>query len=192
MARKRNYKEEYKRRLARGKARGMSPAQSRGHPRKGEPLLSSPKALPKSDAQIEAAIKLMRDGASMARAAKNEQISARRLGQFIRAHKIARFKGRNWVWSDRRIRQVPFLVSGQQVAIKVPDFETASQVGNFYNDVHRFLNSNDPRHLGKYIGKHVKDIRGRTLEFETNASTLYRFADRDEPAFHEIYRVVAA
>ena len=40
-ARKRDYKAEYKRRVAKGKARGLSVSQSRGHPVKGERLASS-------------------------------------------------------------------------------------------------------------------------------------------------------
>ena len=38
---KRNYKAEYQRRIARGKAQGLSKSQSRGHPRKGEKAASS-------------------------------------------------------------------------------------------------------------------------------------------------------
>lgn len=192
MARNRDYKAEYQRRLARGQARGMSPAQSRGHPRKGEPLLSSPAALPKPEPKIELALKLMRDGSSMTDAAKLVRMSRRRLSQFIKAHGIAKFKGRNWVWTDRRVRQVPFLLWDRQRAIKVEGFDPASRIGKYYNGVHRFLETNDPIHLQAFVGEKVTDIRGQAYEFLTDENALYRFADRDEPAFHEIYKVVAA
>ncbi len=191
MNRIRDYKEEYRRRLAQGRARGMSRAQSRGHPRKGEPHLSSPEALPKSDTKVELAIKLMRDGSSMTNAAKHVRISPKRLSRFIKAHQLAKFEKRNWSWRDQRKRRVPIIVEGRQRPIIVEGFEPASRVGKYYNAVHRYLDSNDPVHLEPFIGENVEDVRGRSYEFETDGNTLYRFADRDEPAFHEIYKVVA-
>jgi hypothetical protein len=40
MARRRDYLREYEQRLRRGSARGLTPAQSRGHPGVGQPLAS--------------------------------------------------------------------------------------------------------------------------------------------------------
>lgn len=190
MPRKRDYKAEYARRLARGKALGLSRAQARGHPRKGEPLASSAEAKPKSDEKIEAALRDMRGGTSMTAAAREQRISSKRLSQFIKAHRIARYQGGEWRFSDTRPRRVPIIQNAQIKAIIVPGFDEASRVGKYHNAVGRFVRTQDIQVLAPFSGDAVKDIRGKAHPFETDPNALIRYALKDEPEFHEIYQII--
>jgi len=187
----RDYKAEYRRRMASGLARGLSKAQARGHPRKGEAPASSPEAKPKSDEKIEAAIREMRAGTSMTVAAKSVGMSPKRLSTFIKAHRIGRYKANRWLLTDRRPRRIPMIIGDGQRAITVPGFAEASLAGQHHNAVGRFVRTGDLNHLKRFRGKTVTDVRGREHPFETDPNALFRFAAKDEPAFHEIYQIVS-
>lgn len=192
MAKQRNYKLEYKRRLERGKARGLSKAQARGHPRRGEPLASSPEAKPKLDDQIRAALKDMHSGRSMTAAARDVRMSPRRLSKFIKAHRVARFKGGRWIMTDRLLRQVQIIKSGSAKTIVVGSFDEASLVGKHHNAVGLFVRTGDIEVLAPFEGKAVNDHKGKSHELETDPNALFRYAAIDEPQFHEIYQIIAA
>lgn len=192
MSRKpRDYKAEYARRITSGRRRGLSPSQARGHPRKGEPPASSPEAKPKPDDKIEAAIREMRAGTSMTAAAKLVGVSPKRLSTFIKAHRIGRYKANRWLFTDRRPRRIPMIVGDGQRAITVPGFEEASLAGQHHNAVGRFIRSGDLSHLAAFQGQSITDVKGRKHPFETDPNALFRFAAKDEPAFHEIYQIVS-
>ena len=192
MARKRDYKAEYKRRLESGKARGLSKAQARGHPRKGEPLASSPEAKPKLDDKIRAALKDMHNGRSMTAAAKDVRMSPGRLSKFIKAHKVARFKGGSWIMTDRLLRQVQVIENGSAKTIVVGTFDEASLIGKHHNAVGHFVRTGDLEVLAPFKGKAVNDHKGKSHELETDPNALFRYAAKDEPQFHEIYQIIAA
>ncbi|MBB36986.1 MAG: hypothetical protein CME88_16950 [Hirschia sp.] len=190
MKKERDYKAEYARRMERGKARGLSLSQARGHPRRGEPLASSPQAKPKSDEKIEAAIRLMNEGGSLTASARESQVSSKRLKRFVLAHKLGRLNKRKWVMSDRRARRVPIIKGASQSAIIVPDFKTARLVGQHYNAYQKFVEEADESLLPPFEGRGVRDVKGRLHPFETDPNNLFRFAVKDEPVFHEIYQII--
>lgn len=190
MARQRDYKAEYARRIARGKALGLSRSQARGHPRKGEPAASSAAAKPKLDDKTAFAIRQMHQGASMTAAARAASMSSKRLSKFIHAHKVARRKGNKWVMTDRLMRQVPMILDARTKAILVPGFDEASRVGKYHNAVGQFVRNPDPIILRPFEGKGVTDVKGRFHPFETDPNALIRYALKDEPEFHEIYQII--
>lgn len=192
MRAKRDYKEEYQRRLARGKALGLSKAQARGHPRKGEPLASSPQAKPKIDEPIASALKSMHAGTSMTAAARDAHMSPGRLSKFIKAHKVAHFKGRRWIMTDRLLRQVPIIKDASIKSIIVPTFEDASLVGKYHNAVGRFVRTGEFAFLAEFEGQAVNDHKGKSHALETDPNALFRYAAKDDPQFHEIYQIIAA
>ena len=202
MSRQRDYRAEYARRIARGKARGLSKAQARGHPKPRE-LLASEKLAPKSnrarrapkppqsDEQLEAALTLLREGRSLTRAAKAEAVSADRLRRFIRLHRLARWDGRQWRMSDSRPRRVQTITNGRIRTITADGFKQASRWGHYVNDVGTFLRTSEPEILTPYSGQGVRDTDGRIHPFETNPNALLRLASAGLPAFHEVYEIIS-
>ncbi len=192
MPKQRNYKAEYRRRLARGKAKGLSRAQARGHPKAGERLLSGMRpTAPVSDAKIEAAIRLMHDGKALSTSARAAHMSVERLGRIIKQNNIARLKGRTWQMSDNRPRRVPVIVGSNVKAVTVPSFDEASKAGGYHNAVHRFVMSGDLSHMEPFVGQELTDVKGRSHPFETDPNALLRYAAKDEPPFHEIYQIIS-
>lgn len=191
MARKRDYKAEYARRIARGKACGLSRSQARGHPKATEHFASGKSAVPQPDDQLEEALRSLRDGQSLKQSAKDAGVSEERFRRFVKGNQLADFVGRRWTLKDNRPRRVPMINGSHQTAIVVPGFAEASEIGKHRNAVGRAIRTNDFSDLQRFKGVSVTDVRGKTHPFETDPSSLYRLAAKDEPAFHEIYQIVA-
>ena len=87
----RNYKAEYRRRVARGKKRGLSKAKARGHtkPSARPPTTSQPEA----DSNLNAAIKAMNRGSSLTAAARSAGVSPKRLRNYVQANNSDNRKG---------------------------------------------------------------------------------------------------
>ncbi len=146
---------------------------------------------PKPDLKLEAAVKLLREGNSQKAAAKSVSISAARLRRFTYYYKIAARIGRKWVFTDERPRRVPTLTQGQVKTITVPGFEEASKAGSYWNDMGRFLRTNEHEILLPYTEDGLIDREGRFFPFETDPNELHRIAAMDTPPFHEIYQIIS-
>ena len=191
MARKRDYKAEYQRRIARGLASGLSRSQARGHPKAGETLVRTGLKTPEPDASLEAAVKLLREGKSQAAASKAVGVSSNRLRRFTYGHKLAERVGREWVITDERPRRVRTLTRGQVKTVTVPDFDEASKAGSYWNAAGQFVRTNEVEHIQPFMGDGLTDTKGRFLPFETEPNELHRIAAMDMPPFHEIYQIIS-
>jgi hypothetical protein len=190
MARQRDYKAEYARRIARGKARGLSRSQARGHAKASEAQLRPKPVEDKSDARIEAAILAMNTGESLTGAARHARVSPERLRRFIVSQDMGVKQGRQWALADSRPRRVPIIKNTNIKAITVPGFDDASRVGQYHNQVGRFVRTQDLSVLQPFVGEGVTDISGKFHPFETDPNALIRYAMKDEPEFHEIYQII--
>jgi hypothetical protein len=191
MPRTRDYKAEYARRKAKGLARGLSVSQARGHPRAGEVFASGKASTPASTDALESALKALRRGGSLKSAAALARVSPEVLRRFVKGKGLAVFDGRAWTITDTRPRDVPMIRGDQQHKITVPDHQTASEVGRHRDAVGQALRSGDFFPLKDFEGQGVHDAQGRFHPFETDPNALYRHAAKDEPAFHEIYRIIS-
>lgn len=190
MAKTRDYKAEYARRIARAEAHGLSRSQARGHPKPSEAPLKASARLPINDEKVSQALQAMYGGTSLTSAAKTAHVSPDRLKRALVAKKLGIKEGTRWIVTDTRPRRVQIIVDAKSKAITVPTFADASRVGVYRNRVRQFIRTQDLSYLEEFDGAIVTDIEGRVWAFETDPNTLIRFALKDEQPFHEIYQIV--
>lgn len=188
MARQRNYKAEYERRIANAAKRGLSRSQARGHARAGEAHVK-PRPV-KSDERLEAALKLLRQTGHQGRAAKEAGVSAERFRRFLRSNSLAQRQGREWHVTDNRHRRMTVITGGESGELTLRDYEQSSLNGRHLAAVGTFLRSNDIDLLSPFQGRSVIDAGGQAHFLETDPNTLYRLAHAGSEVFHEIYRLV--
>jgi hypothetical protein len=189
MARQRNYKAEYQRRLNRAAARGLSRSQARGHARVGEKPIRGTKTI-STDKRLEAALKLLRNVNKQGLAARTAGVSAERFRRFLKDNSLAERKGRSWVISDRRPYRMTVITEREVKNLTFDDFVQRSVNGQYLTAVQQFLRSNDIGVLKPFEGHAVIDAKGRPHILETDPNTLHRLASAGSEVFHEVYRLV--
>ncbi len=187
MVKKRDYKAEYARRIVNAKKRGLSRSQARGHAKAGEkPIRAKPV---KSDASLEAALKLLRQTNHQGRAAKEAGVSIERFRRFLRSNSLAERKGGKWRITDKRNRRMTVITNSEAVELTLRDFDQSSLNGRHLAAVGAFLRSNDIDLLQPFEGQAVIDAAGQVHPLETDPSALYRLSAAGSEVFHEIYRL---
>lgn len=189
MARPRDYRAEYRRRMERGKTKGLSRAQAAGHPKRGEPLATNRDRLPKATDQINAAIKRMSRGDTLRGAAKEAGASERQLRRFLKLRNMAARDGQRWKIYDRRPREVAVRTSSGLSIVKT-NLKGAEVAGYGWSVQGKALSKHDLDLLATLDGKGVIDVNGRFHPFETDPNALLRLASSEDDAFHEIYRIL--
>jgi hypothetical protein len=187
MTRKRDNKAGYRRRIEIGHARGLSRSQARGHARAHEARVKAKPA--KSDERLEKALRELRLTNNQTKAAKEAGVSPERFRRFLREQKLAERKGRVWEITDNRPRDMTALTTRGAFDLKLPDFETASLVGQHNAAVKTFLDTNDISRLRPFEGSTVKDTSGRKYVLETRPNVIRRL-DASGETFEQIYRIV--
>lgn len=188
VARTRDYKSEYQRRIANAAKRGLSRSQARGHARAGE---NSVRAKPvQSDDRLEDALRLLRQTGNQSRAAREAGVSAERFRRFLRSNSLAQRKGRQWRITDNRSRRMTVITSGEAVELTLRDFDQSSLNGRHLAAVGAFLRTNDADLLVPFVGQSVLDATGVAHPLETDPNALYRLAAAGSEVFHEIYRLI--
>ena len=189
--RKRDHKSEYARRVRLAAERGLSRSQARGHPKPGEAAVSKRQLqYPIEDSRLQLGLKLLRQGRPLTKVAKEIHVSPERLRNYGGRKKAIEKRGRRWVVRHDLPRRVLIYSAGQELAITVGDFETASLVGRYMAHVRWFLESNNRAHLKSFAGKSVKDIDGDSYPLLTDPNALYALAHASETSFEQIYRIV--
>ena len=185
----RDYRAEYRRRIAQGLARGLTRAAARGH--------AKPKAKRRKDGSfpadpnLEAALLELNRGQSLTAAARSFGVTTKRLREYASQRKLVRRQGRRWVPRDKRLRRVPVISRGRVRVITVPGYEPARRVGEHFQAVGTFVQTNDIELLKPFRRGFVRSIDGKEHPFETDPNTLHRIAAMDTPPFHEIYEIVS-
>jgi hypothetical protein len=186
--RKRDYKQEYALRLARGAQRGVSRSAARGHPRAGERRRPPSSVTIDPNSREERALKMMRHGGSLRDVASHFRMSQERLRTYLKETTAATRENGRWKIVDRRLRQFPFYSNGS-VVIPWMTNEQTSEAGRYMQAVKLFLRSGDANFLAPFAGKGARDVSGRLYPFELDENTLYELDHRDEAVIPEQYRI---
>jgi hypothetical protein len=189
--RQRNYKAEYERRVTRGLAKGLSRTQARGHPRHHEPYLAEIAHARPWDPGLEEGLKQIREGRTMAQAARSIGVAPERLRSYVTRTGVGRKEKRRWrIGPDFRARQMLVYSNGRALTIVLPDYEQSTRAGAYMAAVGRFLRSNERAYLDPFEGQGVSAQDGSFVPFETRPNVLYRLTETEEASFEEVYRIV--
>lgn len=188
MPRQRNHAAEYQRRLANGARRGLSRSQARGHAKAGEAPIRPARSDDRE--RSEAGLKAYRRGGNLAEAARSVGMSGERLRRYVREKVTVRRLGRTLVIDDNRAREMTIISKGRVYKGILPNFNAASDNGEYLAAVRTFLLSNDPSPLRKFEGRSVTDTAGISHPFETDPNTLYQLAAAGTELFHNVYRLI--
>jgi hypothetical protein len=188
--RKRNYRAEYRRRMARGKVKGLSPSQARGHAKGSEKPNSAARFRPLEDKRFQRGLRLLREDKNLAEIAKELGTSRERLVRQIEVTNAARKRGLKWIVRDDLPRQMLLYSGGKEITITVANRRIASIIGLYMSQVGQFVRTNDPSWLSLFEGRSVTDINGVKHPFEVDPNQLYELTTTGTESFESIYRIV--
>jgi hypothetical protein len=191
MARRRDYRAEYDRRVARGVGRGLTRSQARGHPGIGQVHISPRVSVPPYDPVLEEGIREIREGGTIVGSSRRLGVSSDRLRRYLARSGVGvRERGRWHIGPDRRPRRLPLYSAGRVIDVIVPGYDEAVLVGQYMAAAGRFQATNDPLDLAPFRGGGVRDVRGGFHPFETDPNSLYRLMAGGPEPFELVYRIV--
>ena len=170
--RKRNYKQEYRRRKARGKRLGLSRAAARGPCTCGRTDTSGRNRQRIRTDPEKSGLKMMKGGASLKAAAHANRISQERLRRYLRENTDATRSGKIWRIVDLRRFRLPIYSQAQIVEVWL-SAEQATKAGQYLGAVGRFLPTGNASVLKPFVGDGVRDIAGKFHLFETRENVIY-------------------
>ena len=188
---KRDHAAEYRRRIKRALAKGLSKSQARGHRRATEAKVAksrTEKVL--DDAKLQMGLRFFRKEKSFSKAATEAHISPERLRSYAIENGIIEKRGSRWTIKDKLARRLLIFSGGREHAITVGNLKAASLVGKYMSAVGSFLRSNDKSYLKPFIGKSVTDTDRKSYVFETRPNVLYRLSHAGGSSFEQMYRIV--
>lgn len=145
---------------------------------------------PEYDPRFEMGLKAMRNGESLAGAARKISVSPKRLRRYVTRMGVVDRRDGQWVFNrDRRFRQMPVYSTGKRIVIMVHNSVTARHIGQYMNAVKRFFETEDLAVLAPFHGQSVRDVLGKRHTFETRPNVLFRLDASGMEPFELVYAI---
>ncbi len=145
---------------------------------------------PKYDLRFEIGLKAMRDGNSLAAAARKIDVSPKRLRRYVTGMGVVDRRDGEWVIKrDRRFRRMPVYSVGKRIVIMVHNSLTARRIGQYMNAVKQFFQTEDTAYLAPFHGQSVRDVLGKRHTFETRPNVLFRLDASGMEPFELVYAI---
>ena len=187
--RKRNYRAEYQHRVQRGKTKGLSRSQSRGHPKIREDYVQPKRKRIPNRQKLQIALSELADGKTLKESAHSAGLTVERFKNFISREGIAERHRNRWKIRDEHPREMALYSKGKPYTIIVNNIHgDASLLGRYLSAVRQALNRNDPSFLKPFKGKSVKDVHGKSYPLAIRLDALHE-RNRADP-FENVYRHV--
>lgn len=142
-----------------------------------------------SEPRLERGLRVLSETKDIKAAARAIRVSLERFQRAAKRRKAIQKRNGFWVVVGRLPRKMPIFSAGRQLAITVRS-SGASTIGRYMAAVGQFLQTNDPKILTEFTGRGVKDVRGKSFQFETDPNVLYRLSSAGGEPFEEMYRIV--
>lgn len=191
MRKPRDRKAEYRRRIERALARGLTRSQARGHPRASEAYISKRARGPPFDERLEAAVREIRRGKPLSEAARDLKVGRERLSAYAKAHAGAQRTGRGWTFSDKRPREVAVITPDGVVTITT-DYEGAHIAGQHWHEAHQAMANHAwmESFERRWSDRFVRDLRGKRHVLASDLNDVYAAVHAHDESFELIYRIV--
>jgi len=167
------------------RARGRD---ERSQPR-ARPLVGrTAKTRPSTQRRVTEAIRLMRQGVSLTRAARSTHISPSTVRRVAASTLTKGSRGRYEVRpSDRLTRLVHLPTEDGRAEVSVRGSRQATIVAKYWNAVHKHLATGDSRDLLQFDGVTLTDARGKRVRLLTDRAALDRLGNAGVLSFESIY-----
>lgn len=145
----------------------------------------------KYSANLEAGLQHMREGISLAEAARKTGATPSQLRRYAAGSGLVTRKDGKWHFKrDRRFRKMPIYSDGRHVVITVHNGTTASLIGSYMRAVRMFFETEDLSQLDSFRDKSVRDVNGKRYVFETRPNVLFRLDAAGIEPFDLHYQIV--
>lgn len=141
--------------------------------------------------KLESALKDVRNGTSLAAAARKINVRPGRLRKYIESTGVAERRNGKLIFKrDRRFRRMPIYSSGRRVVITVRGLKTARLIGEYMSAVRQFFETEDIDFLAPFRGQSIIDVSRKRYIFETRPNVLFRLDASGVEPFELVYAIV--
>jgi hypothetical protein len=78
---------------------------------------------------------------------------------------------------------------GRPEIVTVAGYDQAAEIGLYMETVKEAMDTGDQSLLDLFVGKSVRDDRGRHHPYETNLNILYRLHEQGSLTFEQVYNI---